>query len=162
VTAASGRDFYNNELFDEHRFYGSRRPGGLEERRIPLAEEELALGTRRKQAGEVDIRKTVDTEHVHEQVPVMREEVEVERRPVSAERPGAAELRDEEIRVPVTEEEVVVEKRPVVKEELVVKKRAVEGKRDVEADVRKERVDIDEQGDVRARVRDDESRRRSR
>jgi len=151
ASQATGADFYSDALFDENRFYGARRPGGPQEQRIPLAEEELAVGKRTVQAGEVDIRKTVETEHVEREVPVMREEVDVERRPISAER-GAqpADIGEQEIRVPMMEEEVVVEKRPVVKEELVVKKRAVEGKQDVEADVRKERVDIDKTGKVDA------------
>jgi uncharacterized protein (TIGR02271 family) len=41
------------------------------------------------------------------------------------------------------EEVVVCEKRPVVKEEVVVKKRAVEETEQVEADLRKERIDVD-------------------
>ena len=56
-----------------------------------------------------------------------------------------SEIGDQEIRVPVTEEEIVVEKRPVVKEEIVVTKRAVEETQNVEADVRRERVDVDDQ-----------------
>lgn len=57
---------------------------------------------------------------------------------------GAAhvQVNDDEIRVPVVEEELVVEKRPVVKEELVVKKAAVTREQRVEADLRKEQVDI--------------------
>jgi len=156
------RDFYDNALFDEGRFYGTRREGTEEERRIPLAEEELAVGTRPIQAGEVDIKKTVETQHVQKQVPVTREEVEVERRPVSADhiaQAQPADIGEEEIRVPLTEEEVVVEKRPVVKEELVVKKRATESTRDVEADIKKERIDIDKRGNVRGRVEGDESTR---
>ncbi len=46
--------------------------------------------------------------------------------------------------MPLTEEEVVVEKRPVVKEELVVGKRVVEERDVVEADVRREKFDIDD------------------
>ncbi|HEX6966712.1 MAG TPA: DUF2382 domain-containing protein [Gemmatimonadaceae bacterium] len=161
----TGPEFYNNALFDENRFYGARRPGGAQEQRIPLAEEELAVGKRTVQAGEVDIHKSVETEHVEREVPVMREEVDVERRPISAERgaqAGAADIGEQEIRVPLMEEEVVVEKRPVVKEELIVKKHAVEGTQEVEADVRKERVDIDKQGNVRANFEGGAERDRNR
>lgn len=52
--------------------------------------------------------------------------------------------REEEIRVPVVEEEVVVEKRPVVKEEVVVRTKPVTDEKIVEADLRKERVDVDD------------------
>jgi uncharacterized protein (TIGR02271 family) len=46
--------------------------------------------------------------------------------------------------VPIVEEELVVERRPVVKEEIVIKKKAVRETRTVEADLRKERVDVEE------------------
>ena len=49
----------------------------------------------------------------------------------------------DEVRIPLTEEELVVEKRPVVKEELVVGKRVVEDRDVVEAEVRREEFDID-------------------
>jgi uncharacterized protein (TIGR02271 family) len=80
----------------------------------------------------------------------MHEEVTVERRPVEGEmRTANARIgEDQEIRIPVTEEEVVVQKRPVVKEELIVKKHEVQGERTVEADVRRERAEIEREGDV--------------
>jgi stress response protein YsnF len=40
------------------------------------------------------------------------------------------------------EEEVIVEKRPVVKEEVIVSKAKVAGERTVDADVRREEVDV--------------------
>jgi uncharacterized protein (TIGR02271 family) len=47
--------------------------------------------------------------------------------------------------VPLTEEEVVVEKRPVVKEEVRIRKDVVEDTEVVEADVRREEVEVDDQ-----------------
>jgi uncharacterized protein (TIGR02271 family) len=114
--------------------------------RLTLSEEELAIGKRRVPAGEVRLKKSVETEHVREDVPVTREEVEVERRPVTGGmRADNVDIGEDEITVPVTEEEVVVEKRAVAKEEIVVSKREVEENRTVEADLRQERVDIDDQ-----------------
>jgi uncharacterized protein (TIGR02271 family) len=138
--ATAGRDYYEHEHFDEGRFYGRRGEG---ERRITRSEEELAIGKRPVEAGEATVRKTVETERVRQPVTRRREEVEVERRPVEGMAAGAAEIGEGEIRVPIMEEEVVVEKRPVVKEEIVVKKRAVEETEQVEADLRKEKIDID-------------------
>ncbi len=51
---------------------------------------------------------------------------------------------EDEVRVPVTEEEVVTEKRPVAKEEIRVRKGVVEDEETVEEDVRREEVEIDE------------------
>jgi uncharacterized protein (TIGR02271 family) len=119
--------------------------------KLTRSAEELRIGKRAVQAGEVEVKKRVETEHVREPVTLRHEEVEVERRAVS----GSAASRDvqisaQEIRVPITEEEVVVEKRPVVKEEVVIRKRAVEEQETVEADVRSERIDVERHGDVRA------------
>jgi uncharacterized protein (TIGR02271 family) len=168
----SGRDYYEHEHFDENRFFGKRgaptRGEGTErgERvvRIPITEEEIRVGKRQAQAGEVDVRKTVETKHVEQPVTRKREEVEVERRPIQGDQAaaGAADFKEGETRIPLMEEEVVVEKRPVAKEEVVIRKHAVEDTENVGADLRKERVDIDEKGRVRGKVnrnRDDEGRR---
>ena len=47
------------------------------------------------------------------------------------------------IRVPIVEEQLVVERRPVVKEVVVIRKRAVQESRVIDADLRKERLEID-------------------
>jgi uncharacterized protein (TIGR02271 family) len=137
-----------------------------EERVITRSEEELAIGKRPVAAGEVQLRKTVETEHRTENVPVMREEVTVERRPVDKPLNAAGiEIEEDEIRIPITEEEVIVDKKPVVKEEILLKKHAVEDTKKVEADLRKERVDVDD-SQIKTRGRkhtidaDEETRRR--
>jgi uncharacterized protein (TIGR02271 family) len=76
-------------------------------------------------------------------VHLKREEIVIQRRPVNREA-SATDIREAEIRVPLTEEEAVVDKRAVVKEELVVGKRVVEDQKTVDADVRREEFDIDE------------------
>src|SRR5690606_11155750 len=122
-------------------------------RYITRSEEEHAIGREQRQAGEVDVRKSVETERVSRTVPVTREEVTVERRPVSGDMCADARIAEDEIRVPIMEEEVVVEKRVAPKEELVIRKHAVADQKTVEADVRKERVDVDRKVD-RDRDRD--------
>lgn len=165
----SGRDYYEHEHFDENRFFGRRGAAARGDRndrlvRIPITEEEMRVGKRQAKAGEVDVRKTVETKHVEQPVTRRREEVEVERRPISGDRAstGAADFKEGETTIPLMEEEVVVEKRPVAKEEVVIRKHAVEDTENVGADLRKERVDVDEKGRVRGKVdRDanDEKRR---
>ncbi|CAN5739162.1 hypothetical protein BH23GEM5_BH23GEM5_17550 [soil metagenome] len=59
-----------------------------------------------------------------------------------------ASFESDEIRIPLTEEELVVDKRAVAKEELVIKKHQVEEQRTVEADLRKERAEVHSEGDV--------------
>jgi uncharacterized protein (TIGR02271 family) len=151
ATTAGGSDFYAKEGFDDDRFYGKRR-GGAGEQRITRSEEQLAIGKRQQQTGEVDIEKRVRTEHVREEIPVRREEVTVERRPATG--MGAKpRIEEDEIHIPVTEEELVVQKRAVPKEEIVVRKQERVENQSVEADLRKEEVDIRREGD--ARLRDD-------
>ena len=56
---------------------------------------------------------------------------------------------DDEVRIPVVEEEVVVEKRPVVKEEIRVRKDVVEEEEVVEEDVRREEIEIEDKTERR-------------
>jgi len=123
------------------------------EARLTLSEEELAVGKRPVAAGEVGVTKHVETKQVRESVPVMREEVTVERRPVTAGTSAEARIEEGEIHVPLTQEEVIVEKRVVPKEELVIKKHQVQGEQVVEDEIRRERAEVHRTGD--ATVRDD-------
>jgi uncharacterized protein (TIGR02271 family) len=95
------------------------------------------------------IRKRVRTERERLEVPVRREEVRIERVPVSSEATTGAEIGEEEVVVPVTETEVVVSKRPVVKEEIRIHKDVVEGTEVVEEDVRREEIDVVDETDRR-------------
>jgi uncharacterized protein (TIGR02271 family) len=113
------------------------------ERVLTRSEEELNIGKREVERGEARIGKRVETEHVSEPITRRHEEVVVERRPVEAGARADASIGNDEIRVPLMEEEVVVEKRAVVKEELVVGKRIVEERDTVEAEVRREEIDIE-------------------
>ena len=122
-----------------------------QEQRLTLSEEQLAVGKRTVQEGEVALRKHVDTRHVEEQVELVREEVTVERRPLSAAdatNANISEIGEAEIRVPVMREEAVVDKRTVPIEEVVVRKEAVSENQTVSADLRKETLDVDENVDT--------------
>jgi uncharacterized protein (TIGR02271 family) len=147
TTGTTHDDFYGHDSFNDNRFYGR---GNAEERMV-LSEEELAVGKRQVQAGEVDIEKHVETRHVRESVPVTHEEAVVERRPITdpmhAHDPDG--ISGGTLRVPLTEEEVVAEKRAVAKEELVVRKQTVTENEVVEADLRRERAEVHREGEVR-------------
>ena len=114
------------------------------ELRVQRTEEELAAGTREREAGEVRVRKNVRTDRESVEVPTRHEEVSVERVPLSGEA-SEAQIGDDEINVPVTEEEVVVSKRPVVKEEVRIRKDVVEDTEVVEKDVRREEIDVEDE-----------------
>lgn len=137
-------DFYDHDHYDENRFYGREDDSA----RMTLSEEEVAVGKRQHAAGAVEVEKQVVTEHVRKEVPVSHDEVTIERRPISGMAAGDTRIEEGEVRIPLTEEEVVVEKRVVPKEELVVKKHTVTDTQVVEADVRKERAVVEREGDV--------------
>ncbi len=132
-----------------HGSEGLREPGGDpkagDEIRVQRSEEELVVGTREREAGALRVRKRVRTERERLEVPVRREEVYIERVPVSGEATAEAEIGEEEIVVPVTEEEIVVSKRPVVKEEIRIRKDVVEDIEVVEEDLRREEIDVEDE-----------------
>jgi len=141
---------------------GEARPGHERvaegDAHLTLNEERLAVGTREVEAGRVEVGKRVETEHVSEMVETRREEVTLERRPITdpiAARAGAR-IEGDEIRIPLHQEEVVVEKRVVPTEELVVRKHQVVEETPVEADLRRERLEVrDDSGLARGDRMDD-------
>jgi uncharacterized protein (TIGR02271 family) len=160
---------YENEVYSYYGLQGGAQGGGSEERgayeayqgaeettttdedelRVQRTEEELRAGTREREAGSVQVRKRVRTDREQIEVPTRREEVRVERVPVEEGEASETEIGEDEIRVPVTEEEVVTEKRPVAKEEVRVSKDVVEDTEVVEEDVRREEVDIEDETERR-------------
>lgn len=140
---------YTGESRYEHPRYRADHLN-TEEARVERSEEEVTVGKRERQAGEVDVKKRVEHEKVREPVTVHHEEVEVERHAATG-RTDEATIGEDEVRIPITEEEVVVEKKPRVKEEIVVRKKDVEETEMVEEDVRKERVDVERKGENRGR-----------
>ena len=116
---------------------------------LQLREEELQARKRNVATGKVRIGKEVVSEDKTLGVPVMREEITVERHPLerrSAE--GTIGEGDQTIRVPVREEQVSVAKRAVVTEQIGVAKRQVQETRAVSGTVRREAARLERQGDV--------------
>ncbi len=111
--------------------------------RVRRTEEELRVGTREREAGALKVRKRVRTDRERIEVPTRREEIHVDRVPIDNESSGA-EIGDDEISVPLTEEQVVVEKRPIAKEEVRIRKDVVEDTEVVEEDVRREELDVED------------------
>jgi uncharacterized protein (TIGR02271 family) len=116
-----------------------------EELRVRRSEEELKVGTREREAGAVWVRKRVRTDRERIVVPKKRVEVTVERVPAVEGEAAGSEIGEDEIVVPIVEEEVIIEKRPVVREELRIRKEVVEETEVVEEDVRREEIEVDDQ-----------------
>jgi uncharacterized protein (TIGR02271 family) len=113
------------------------------------SEEELQVGTARRERGRVRLRKYVTTEEVTTTVPVRREKVRLEREPITREDRDAATggpaLSEAEHEVVLHEEEPVVEKRVVPKERVRLDTDTVTDEREVAEEVRKEQIDVDDQ-----------------
>jgi uncharacterized protein (TIGR02271 family) len=112
------------------------------------SEEELRVGTAQRERGRVRLRKYVVTENVQTTVPVSREEVRLEREPITDSNVDRAldgpEISEEEHEVVLHEEEPVVEKRTVPKERVRLGTEAHQEERQVSEDVRKEQIDVDD------------------
>lgn len=124
---------------------GLERTGG-EEARMQLSEEELRVGKRREEAGGVRLRKIVETEHVTEPVELRHEEIHIERVPATGERLPDDAFEEREIEMRATREEPVIGKEAHVTDEIRAHKETDVERRDVEADLRKERAEIERDG----------------
>jgi uncharacterized protein (TIGR02271 family) len=112
------------------------------------SEEELRVGTTERESGRVRLRKWVETEEVSQTVPVSREEVRVEREPITDANRDAAlsgtDITEDEHEVVLREEEVVADKQVVPKERVRLEKDQVTDEREVSDTVRRERLEVDE------------------
>ncbi|WP_422123283.1 YsnF/AvaK domain-containing protein [Planococcus sp. X10-3] len=121
-----------------------------EEDSLFLHEEQLEVHKERVQTGEVNINKRVVEEQQEMDVPVERDEVTVERRPVTDNGNPDEEVQKEpyqvgdELHIPVVEERLVVTKIEVVTEEIVVTKRKITDTKHISETLRREEVDIDD------------------
>jgi uncharacterized protein (TIGR02271 family) len=115
---------------------------------MTLSEEELRVGTTEREAGRVRLKKYVVEEEVTETVPVRREEVRLEREPVTDANRGDAtagpEISEEEHEVVLHAEEAVVDKRAVPKERVRLETDVTTKDETVTDTVRQERVDVDD------------------
>ena len=132
---------------------GHDTSGPTTDNAMTRSEEELAVGKTQREAGRARLRKYVVTDEVQKTVPVQREEVRVEREPITEGNVDNATdgpaISEEEHEVTLRAEEPVVEKRAVPKERVRLDKDTVEEERQVSDTVAKEKIDIDGEGDRR-------------
>ena len=147
------KDKDHDRTRETDRMDTSRMREGEDQERIELREEELRAEKQRVQGGEVRLRKEVIEEKKTIEVPVTREELVIEKHSVGGRRPADGQIGDdEEIRIPLMEEEVRVEKTPVVREEVNLKKRQVQDTERVSETVKREEAWVDSTGDARVQM----------
>jgi uncharacterized protein (TIGR02271 family) len=111
------------------------------------SEEELQVGTATRERGRARLRKYVTTEEQQVTVPVQREEVRVEREPITDANLDAATsgpaISEAEHEVILREEEPVVEKRTVPRERVRLDTDTVTEEHQVGEEVRKEQIEVE-------------------
>ncbi|MCW2665393.1 MAG: ysnF [Frankiales bacterium] len=126
-----------------------REDGDARTHDLTLSQERLQTGTETVETGRVRARKTVQTERVEQTVPRGVEHADIDRVSVLEGDSGEIEtLPDGSLSIPVFEEQIVVEKRLVVRERVILRKHTVYEDHLVQADLRRERLDVDVEGDV--------------
>jgi uncharacterized protein (TIGR02271 family) len=129
---------------------GHDTSGPTTDEAMTRSEEELRVGKAERERGRARLRKYVVTEQVTQTVPVKREEVRLEREPITDGNVDQAlegpEISEEEHEVVLHEEEPVVEKRTVPKERVRMEKESVSDEAQVSEKVRKEQIEAD--GDI--------------
>jgi uncharacterized protein (TIGR02271 family) len=138
---------------DDRDTVGRDTSGPTTDDAMTRSEEELRVGTETRERGRARLRKYVTTEQQTVTVPVQREEVRVEREPITDtnldDATSGPDISEEEHEVTLHEEEVVVEKRAVPKERVRMDTETVTEERQVSEEVRKEQIQVDDQDQLR-------------
>ena len=153
IDRSGGRDSYVSEARPSQGYDVSRRADegySVDDAAITRREEELDVGTHREETGKVRLRKYVTTEHETITVPVEKEHVVVEREAASGTSTGT-DLGDEDVEMTVHEDVVDVDKRVVDKETVRARTERSTETEKVEADLRKEHVDVEGDAEQRGR-----------
>jgi uncharacterized protein (TIGR02271 family) len=143
------RDRYRDGLDDEVQdsAVGRDTSGPTTDDAMTRSEEELQVGTQARERGRARLRKYVTTEQQQVTVPVQREEVRVEREPITDANLDAAisgpAISEEEHEVTLHEETPVVEKRVVPRERVRLDTETVTEQRQVGEEVRKEQIQVE-------------------
>ena len=119
--------------------------------KIKLYEERLTVNKQRAKTGDVSIGKRVETETADLSVPVEKERLVIERKNVSgsAVSPSVANFDDDEVvRVDLYEETATVSKQAFVREEVSIHKEVEQETIEKSATIRREELEIEEEGDV--------------
>ncbi len=121
-----------------------------EDATISLSEDRLQTSRETVETGRVRARKRSKTQTVEQRVPRGVEHAEVDRtgQVLEGDSGKVETLEDGSLSIPVFEEQIVVEKRLVVRERIIVRKHTVYEEHVVSADLRREELDIEVDGDV--------------
>jgi uncharacterized protein (TIGR02271 family) len=157
TTSRTDRDLDTDRTtgVDTRGAVGHDTSGPTTDNAMTRSEEQLNVGTRSEEVGRARLRKYVVTENVTESVPVSREEVRVEREPITDGNVGNAldgpAISEEEHEVTLHAETPVVEKEAVPVERVRLDTDTVTEQATVTEGVRKEKIDVDGVDETRDR-----------
>lgn len=114
----------------------SKKTNEIKEQTIQLREEQLDIKKERVQTADVKIHKEVVKEQKTFTVPIKREEMVIEAG------------NEEELRIPLKEEEVEINKHPVRVNDVSITKRQIEEMKQIKKKLKKETVYVDVEGDA--------------
>lgn len=114
---------------------------------VPLVEERLNVAKQTVDIGEMLIHKRIEQVEEVQSVPLVRDELEIQRVPMnqSLAAPVQARHEGEWLIVPVMKEVLVVEKRLMLVEEIRIRKHQVTEEQEVREQLRVERVEVEDQ-----------------
>ena len=149
-----GRELSPSQEAELYRHYGladARGTAGDEaatDDAMTRSEEHLRVGTRTEQTGRARLRKYVVTENVTQTVPVQREEVRIEREPITDANLDQAldgpTIAEEEHEVVLHEEVPVVTKQAVPVERVRLETDTVTDEHQVDETVRREEIEVEQ------------------
>jgi uncharacterized protein (TIGR02271 family) len=144
ATSGTDRDYDTTRT---ERSAGHDTSGPNTDDAMTRSEERLVAGTRTEEAGRARLRKYVVTEQQQVSVPVSREEVRLEREPITDANRGAAldgpAISEEEHEVTLRAERPVVDTEAVPVERVRLGKETVTDTENVSSEVRKEQIEFD-------------------
>lgn len=110
---------------------------------IKIREEQLDIAKKLVQTGEVTVHKEVLREDKNLVIPVIREELVIEKKVMDNLTPDKADKPVETIRIPISEEQIEVKKQPVVLNNVSIFKHKIHETKRVEGNLKKEKVHVE-------------------
>ncbi|AOY77914.1 YsnF/AvaK domain-containing protein [Clostridium formicaceticum] len=143
-------------LADKNKNFNSQTPSlkpqsDYNDIKLPLREESLDISKDKVQIGSVNIRKEAIKEEKTITVPVIREEIIIEKKFLD----DKDHEHTDTIRIPITEEHIEITKHPVVLENVDIYNKKSQDIKQIEVTLKKEKLRIQTHGD--AKVIDDQA-----
>lgn len=127
---------------------GSKKEVNDNDAKLRLRKEELDISKSSVHKGDVEFGKEIIEEQKSVDVPVMHEEVVIERRSLNNEASDSPITKEETIKIPVSEEKVHVDKHTVVTSEISAHKRSIEGSEHIDETLKREEAMVNKTGNA--------------